>query len=110
MLYALAAWNAVKGVAARIPWQALVAVALLIAIPVNGCIQHRNGVSEGREAVLAELRAAEAEAAEKALHAIAEAGAGGVERAEKFEAVQEGLREAIKEAEANDTNSLDALF
>lgn len=69
-----------------------------------------NRYQDGRESVLTELRTAEAKAADKALEAITEAGEAGVERAEVFEAQERALGDAIKEAEANDTNSLDAIF
>lgn len=110
MIQALMTWQAVKAFAARIPWQAWVAAGLLAAIPVNGCVQYRKGYSAGREAVLADLRTAEAEAAQKALEAAATATQAGIERAERFDAQQETLSDAIRKAEDANQNSLDALF
>ena len=96
------AWGAIKSVPREV-WYALV---VLVAV----WLIYREGVSDGRESVLAELRTAEAKAADKALEAIAEAGESGVERAERFEAEQQALGEAIEAAEAANGNSLDALF
>lgn len=94
----------------RVPWQVWAALAILAAWGIDRTAQYRSGYSEGRESVLTELRTAEAKAADKALEAIAEAGEAGVERAERFEAEQQALGEAIEAAEAVNENALDALF
>jgi hypothetical protein len=110
MIQALAIWQAVKAFAKRIPWQVWAALAILAAWGIDRTLQYRSGYSEGRESVLAELRTAEAKAKDKALEAIAEAGEAGVERAERFEAEQETLSQAIEKAEAANRNPLDELF
>ena len=94
----------------RVPWQVWAALAIIAAWCIDRTVQYRSGYSEGRESVLTELRTAEAKAAEKALEAIAEAGEAGVERAERFEAEQETLSQAIEKAEAANRNPLDELF
>ena len=98
----------------RIPLEVYLALgislSICLAIWAWGVHNYRSGYSDGRESVLTELRTAEAKAADKALEAIAEAGEAGVERAERFEAEQDALGEAIEKAEAANRNSLDELF
>lgn len=67
-------------------------------------------IEQGREEVLSELRAAQAETAEKALEAIAEADTAALERHEANAAVLEAQIERIEQAEAEESNPLDALF
>ena len=67
-------------------------------------------IDQGREQVLTELRQAEADAKEKAQEARAKADEKAEERAQNFEQKQDVLSEAIKKAEANNENSLDAIF
>jgi hypothetical protein len=110
MIQALAIWQTVKALAKRIPWQVYLALGISLAIWAWGAHNYRSGYSEGRESVLSELRTAEAEAKEKALKAITEAGEAGVARAERFEAEQQALGEAIERAEAAIRNALDAIF
>lgn len=102
MTWALTAWQLAK----RVPWQAYAIVALVLAVWIYGS----NRYDAGRESVLAELRAKEAEAKEQAWESITTEGAKGAERAKAFEAEQETLRDAIKEAEAAETSALDELF
>ena len=94
----------------RIPLEVYLALGISLSIWAWGVHNYRSGYSDGRESVLTELRTAEAKAADKALEAISEAGEAGVERAERFEAEQEALGEAIEKAEAANRNSLDELF
>jgi hypothetical protein len=119
MLYA--AWTAFRLFAGRtgaaiierakdVPWQAWVMLALLVAIPVNGCNQYKRGHEAGKESVLATLRAAEAEADKRALKAIAKAEGAVTPEVVKHEAETQALREAIREAEAVGGNALDAAF
>jgi hypothetical protein len=110
MMQALAIWHAVKALAKRIHPAIYLALAICLAIWAWGAHNYRSGHSDGREAVLADLRAAEALAKEKALQAIAEAGDAGIERAERFEAEQRALNEVIGRAEAKEGSALDALF
>lgn len=49
------AWAALKAV----PWQLYVIGALLAAIPINGCVQYREGDADGYERAQAEYREAE---------------------------------------------------
>lgn len=102
MTWALTAWQFAK----RVPWQAYAIVALVLAVWIYG----NNRYAAGRESVLEELRAKEAEAKEQAWEAIEQEGIKGAERAKAFEAQQETLRDAIKEAEAAETSALDELF
>lgn len=85
-------------------------VLALLAIPINGWIQHRQGVSEGREAVLADLREAQAKAAQKAVEAARDAGLKAAERADQNAAVIAEQIRTIEEAEAEGGNALDGLF
>jgi len=110
MMQALAIWHAVKALAKRIHPAIYLALAICLAIWAWGAHNYRSGHSDGREAVLNELRAASAKAAERSLEAIAEAGDAGIERAEQFDTEQRALNEAIERAEAKEGNPLDALF
>lgn len=94
----------------RIPWFVWAAMAIIAAWGIDRTVQYRSGHSDGRESVLAELRAAEAKAAQKALEAAATATQAGIKRAERFDAEQETLSDAIRKAEDANQNSLDALF
>jgi len=101
-----AAWERAKDV----DWRVWVMLALLVAIPVNGCTQYKRGHEAGKESVLATLRAAEAEADKRALQAIAKAEGAVTPEVVKHEAETQALRDAIREAEAADGNALDAIF
>lgn len=89
-------------------WQvALGAIGLLI---LSHTLTYCEGRSDGRESVKAELRIAEAKAAENALKAAARADEKALQREEaEAEAVGDLIKQ-IEEAEANDENPLDALF
>lgn len=95
---------------AKVPAWVWVALALLSIWYIDRTAHGNARYGEGREAVLADLRKAEANAKQAAWEAITTEGAKGVLRAREFEAQQEALREAIRDAEANDTNALDSLF
>lgn len=99
-------WGALRAV----PWQVYVIGALVAAIPINGCVQYREGFENGRGEVLEQLRKAEAEAAQKSLEAVARADEEAIERAEKEAEIIAGQLEAIERAEAEERNPLDALF
>ena len=101
---------AIRGLLARIPWQAWAIIGLLAVWAIDRTTYGARRYGDGRESVLTELRTAEAKAADKALEAIAEAGEAGVERADRFEAEQETLSQAIEKAEAANRNPLDELF
>ena len=92
------------------PWQFWAVLALVMAIPVNGCIQHGRGYQKGREAVLGQLRDAQAKADERALKAIAKAEGRATVETERFVAEQEALRGVIEQAEGDGGNALDGLF
>ena len=94
----------------RVPWQVYAVLALLAAFPVTYCTGHKNGVSDGRAAVLAALRDRQDKAEEKALVAVSKADKAGAERAEVEAKVIERQIEAIEEAEAAGDNPLDGLF
>jgi len=98
------------GALKEVPWQVWVIGALVVAIPVNGCVQHGRGYDAGREAVLSDLRSKAAEAEKKALQAEKQADDKAKDRAQEFETQQEVLNDAIKEAESNGGNALDGLF
>jgi len=91
-------------------WQFWAVLALVMAIPVNGCIQHGRGYEKGRETVLGQLRDAQAKADERALKAIANAEGKATQEVLRFEAEQSALRDAIKQAETANENALDRLF
>lgn len=99
-----------RALLARIPWWVWPALAIAGAWWWDRTAQYREGYSEGRESVLAQLRAAEARARDKATEAASEAQERATERAVTFEAKQTKDKAAITEAKANDTNALDALF
>ncbi len=99
-------WEAAQGVSLR-TW---LIVALVVAVPANGCHQHGKGYQKGREAILSQLRDAQAKADKRALEAIAKAEGRATIEVERFEAEQNALREAIKQAEAAGNNPLDAVF
>lgn len=101
------AWAAIKAV----PWPVYVAALILGAwLFIDRNAQYREGYENGAESVKAELRTAQAKAAENALKAAAQSDKKGIERAEIEAEVIEGQIEAIEKAEANDKNALDALF
>ena len=69
-----------------------------------------NRYDAGRDAVLAKLEKAEAEAKQKADEAATVADGEAQERSEGFRKEQETLEKAIDDAQANDGNALDGLF
>lgn len=95
-------WGFLRGV----PWQVYAGLALLAAFWIWGNHQY----SEGRESVLVELRAAEAEAKEAAIDAAASADASERDRVADFMAEQEALSDVIEQAEKENGNALDAIF
>lgn len=98
------------GFAKRIPWQVWAAVTLLAAFPLTYCKGRADGYSEGRESVEAQLRAAQAKSAEKALEAASKADLKAAARADQNAAVLAQQIKQIEKAEANDQNALDSLF
>tara|TARA_B100000678_G_C18098851_1_gene457921 strand:+ start:453 stop:761 length:309 start_codon:yes stop_codon:yes gene_type:complete len=102
MIGAWPVWGFLKG----IPWQVWAGIALLIAFWWWG--NHRE--AQGRDAILEQLREAEANAAIMAKNAADSADANERDRAADFEAEREVLEEAIQQAEASGGNALDALF
>ena len=104
--FALQALAAAK----RLPLAVWLMLALMVALPVNGCVQHARGYDKGRETVLAKLRAAEAAADYRALEAIKEAEGHETAEVQRFEAEQDALRGAIEAAEGDGGNALDAYF
>ena len=99
-------WAALKAV----PWFVWVAIAVAALWFIDRNAQYREGFENGRGEVLEQLRKAEAEAAQKALEAVARADEKALERAEAEAEVIERQLDAIQRAEANDENPLDALF
>lgn len=100
------AWAAIK----TVPWFVWVAVAVVALWFIDRNAQYREGYDNGAESVKAELRAAQAKAAETALKAAARADEKAIARAEAESEVIERQLDAIERAEANDENPLDALF
>lgn len=100
----------VGGFLKSIPWQVWMIGALVVAIPVNGCVQHGRGYDAGREEVLNDLRAKADEKAKQAAQAKTQADDKATERADEFEREQSVLKDAIDEAEAQGGNALDAIF
>lgn len=82
----------------------------LVAIPVNGWLQYRSGVSDEREAQEARLKLAEADALKRSVEARQNADKAGEQRATAEAEVRAADIEAIEAAEAAETNPLDALF
>ena len=103
-------WGRIAAALKSVPWTMWTIAALVALIPINGCVQYREGRQDGRESVLAELRTQQAKTAEKATKARSSAAQGAKERAETFEAEQRALGEAIEKAEAEEANALDGLF
>lgn len=87
-----------------------IALAALIALPIHGCIEHREGYREGVKAVEARLAKAEAEALRRAEKARAQADKAAETRARIEAETRARDLAAIEEAKANDANPLDALF
>lgn len=110
MLAIRAALGKAWGALSSIPWQVWMIGALVVAIPINGCVQHGRGYDAGREEVLNDLRAKAAEKAEQAAQAKTQADDNATERADEFEREQEVLNDAIEEAESTGGNALDGLF
>jgi nitroimidazol reductase NimA-like FMN-containing flavoprotein (pyridoxamine 5'-phosphate oxidase superfamily) len=101
---------AAKASLVRIPWQVWAAVALVIAFPLTHCHGYRSGYSDGRQAVLDDLRAKEAAMSQKALEAVAKGNIEAAKRADQHAAaIAEEVR-AIEKAEAEGGSPLDALF
>lgn len=100
--FILPVWAFVKGV----PWQAYAAAALILAIGLS----YYTGRKHENARWLQRLEIAEQRAIDDGLKAIVKADEIGAKEAQEFEAQQEVLRDIIKEAQANDENSLDALF
>lgn len=103
-------WAFVKRYAGMIPWQIYAALALALAFQVHGCTQYRSGYSEGRKAVLDDLRTAEAKSTTKSMEAARKADAAGAKRAEEQAAVIAVQIERIEKAEKDGGNALDSLF
>lgn len=100
------AWDALR----RIPWFVWVALAVLALWWIDRSGQYREGRADGREAVMAELRAAEQAAGKRALKAAAKADEKAAKREEAQAKVIADQIKAIEAAEADDENALDALF
>ena len=90
----------------RVPWQAYA----LIGAGVFIFWLADNRFDAGRESVLSDLREKQAAAARKAEAAQTIATEKALERSEEFQAQQEVLQDAIEQAEATDSNPLDAII
>jgi hypothetical protein len=90
----------------KIPREVWYALAVLAAVWWIRADAH----NDGRESVLTELREAEDKAREKAAKVIEEADKAGAKRAQIEAETRAADIQAIEKAEANDTNSLDAIF
>lgn len=100
--FILPIWAFIKGV----PWQAYVVAALILAIGLSYC----TGRKHENARWLQRLEIAEQKAIDDADKAAAKADKLDAKETQEFEAKQEVLRDIIKEAQANDENSLDNLF
>lgn len=100
----------IRSVLSNVPWFVWAALAIIAAWGIDRTAYGAERYSEGRESVLSELRAREAQAKDKALEAILKGDKRAIERAKKFEAQEAVLRDAIEAAETDSGNSLDALF
>jgi t-SNARE complex subunit (syntaxin) len=81
-----------------------------LAIWAWGAHNYRSGVSDEREAQETRLKLAEADSLKKAAIAARNADKAGEQRALVEAETRAADLKAIERAEANDTNSLDALF
>lgn len=99
-----------SGFAKRIPWPVWAALAIIAAWGLDRTAQHREGVREGKETILAELRIQEADALKKAAQARAVGDEAAAKREADFAEQQARTIDTIEEAEANETNALDALL
>lgn len=93
-------------VAAR--WQ--LAVGILGLLILSHSTAYCAGRSDGKQAIKLDLREARVEAVEESLTRVREGDIAGAVRADKQAAEQAVAIKQIEEAEANDTNALDALF
>ena len=98
------------GLAKRVPWFVYAGLVVLAAWGIDRTVQYRSGYSDGEQAVEQRLRDAEAKALRKASEAFQNADKAGEERALAEAEAQNAALEAIRKAEANDANSLDAIF
>ena len=101
---------AIRGLLTRAPWPLWAILGLLAVWGIDRTTYGARRYDDGRESVLSELREAEAEAAQKAVEAVAKEGAKGAARAAEFDKQQETLRDAIEKAEAEGGNALDSIF
>jgi hypothetical protein len=101
---------AIRGLLSRVPPLVWAIIGLLAVWGIDRTTYGARRYDDGRESVLSELRKAEAEAAQKAVEAVAKEGAKGAARAAEFDKQQETLRDAIEKAEAANQNALDGLF
>lgn len=103
-------WGKALDALRRVPWFVWAGLAILAFWWIDRSGQYREGRQDGREMVLAELRAAEAESLKKAAESARKADTAGEKRALEFAEAQATAIETIEKAEASDANPLDALF
>lgn len=102
--------STIGGFLKRVPWFVYVGVAVLALWFIDRNAQYREGHEDGRETVLAEFRAKEAEALKNAAEARQEADTAGEQRELQEAEIVGGMIDDIERAEANEENPLDALF
>ena len=103
-------WGKAFDALKRIPWFVWVALAILALWWIDRGAQYREGLSDGREAILAEFRAAEAEALKKGAEKARKGDLAGEKRALEFAEEQAAAIEVIEKAEIEEGNALDAIF
>jgi hypothetical protein len=101
---------AIRGLLSRVPPLVWAILGLLAVWGIDRTTYGARRYDDGRESVLSELREAEAEAAQKAVEAVAKEGAKGAARAAEFDQQQQTLKDAIEKAEAEGGNALDSIF
>ena len=89
-------------------WQ--LAVGILGLLILSHSLAYCKGNSDGKAAIKIDLREARVEAVEESLERVREGDIAGAKRADKQAAEQAAAIKAIEEAQANDTNALDAIF
>ena len=94
-----------KGISSA-PWYVYVILGAFLLNPVSYC----KGRGDGKRVIIERLEKAEAKAEQKAKEAAESADAKAQERADDFETEQKALNDAIIEAEAYDSNPLDAIM